>query len=121
MDKFGADLFEIRRIRFGACVLYEGDRNILVLYNHITALSGTESYNEVLPFCQQILEKDAESIAQNGEGIRWAKSIRLPLLVSFIAFHLSIYRMNLFRPLVPWCHGVVVSKTISDVVKSRYV
>lgn len=52
------------------------DDDVLVLYNHVTALIETESYQEALPFCQQILEKDVESIAQNGEGIRWAKSIR---------------------------------------------
>lgn len=108
-------------LAFSTKAIEKCDADVLVLYNHVTALIETESYNEALPFCQQILEKNAESIAQNGEGIRWAKSIRLPLLVSFIAFHLSIYRMNLFRPLVSWCHGVVVSKAISDVVKSKYI
>ena len=63
----------------------------MVLYNHVTALIGAESYNEALPFCQQILEKDVEFIAQKGEGIRWAKSIRNDTLYlkAVALFHLG--------------------------------
>lgn len=50
--------------------------DVLVLYNHVVALIETKEYKEALPFCQQILEKEVESIAQNGEGVKWAKSIR---------------------------------------------
>lgn len=65
--------------------------DVLVLYNHVTALIGAESYNEALPFCHQILEKDVEFIAQNGEGIRWAKSIRNDTLYlkAVALFHLG--------------------------------
>ena len=52
------------------------DDDVLVLYNHATALIGTKAYKEALPFCQQILKEDVESISQNGEGVKWAKSIR---------------------------------------------
>lgn len=52
------------------------DDDILVLYNHVVALIETKEYKQALPFCQQILEKEVESIAQNGEGVKWAKSIR---------------------------------------------
>lgn len=67
------------------------DDDVLVLYNHVTALVETESYKDAIPFCQQILEKDIESIAQNGEGIKWAKSIRNDTLYlkAVALFHLG--------------------------------
>ena len=52
------------------------DDDVLTIYNHALALVNTESYNESLHFCQQILRKTIGDIAQNGEGVRWAKSIR---------------------------------------------
>ena len=73
------------------------DDDVLVLYNHVTALIETESYNEALPFCQQILEKDVVSIAQNGEGLRWTKSIRNDTLYlkAVALFHLGEFALAL--------------------------
>ena len=67
------------------------DDDVLVLYNHVTALIETESYRDALPFCEQILAKDIESIAQNGEGIRWAKSIRndTQYMKAVVLYHLG--------------------------------
>lgn len=50
--------------------------DVLVIYNHITALVNNTFYNESLPYCQFILRKPIKAIAQNGEGMKWAKSIR---------------------------------------------
>lgn len=67
--------------------------DVLVLYNHATALIKTESYKEALPFCQQILRKSAVVIARNGEGIKWAKSIRndTMYLKSVVLFQIGKY------------------------------
>ena len=46
------------------------------MYNHVTALIETEAYKEALSFCQQILRMSVGRIARNGEGVKWAKSIR---------------------------------------------
>ena len=50
--------------------------DVLVLYNHVTALIETEAYKEALSFCQQILRMSVGRIARNGEEVKWAKSIR---------------------------------------------
>lgn len=69
------------------------DDDVLVLYNHVIALIETKEYKEALPFCQQILEKEVESIAKNGEGVKWAKSIRndTMYLKAIVLFHLGEY------------------------------
>ncbi|MCR4811461.1 MAG: hypothetical protein K5867_02555 [Bacteroidales bacterium] len=53
-----------------------GGDDDLVLYNHICSLVNNKMYTEALPYCEIILKKSIDAIADKGDGVRWAKSIR---------------------------------------------
>ena len=73
------------------------DDDVLVLYNHVIALVETKEYKEALPLCQQILRKPVGVISRDGEGIKWAKSIRndTMYLKSIALFHIGKYSQAL--------------------------
>ncbi len=67
------------------------NEDILVIYNHIVSLVNNEKYEEGLKWSCNILEKSLNQISNNGEGIRWAKSIRNDTLY----FHaICLYHSN---------------------------
>ena len=84
---------DISALEFSKRALALCDDDVLVLYNHALALIETDAYKEALPFCQQILKESVESISQNGEGVKWAKSIRndTMYLKAIILHHLGEY------------------------------
>ena len=69
------------------------DDDVLTIYNHIVSLVHTKSYAEALQFCLQILKESINEIALNGEGIKWAKSIRndTMYLKAVCLYNMSLY------------------------------
>lgn len=87
--------------------------DVLVIYNHILALVNNTLYKESLPYCQIILRKPIKTIAREGEGMRWAKSIRNDtMFLKAVCLHnLGEYReaLSVLQKLTTLRHGGIYS------------